>query len=611
MALRVAVANGNWSNPAIWNGGVLPSNEDIIASNTYTVNIDQNFTCVLLTNRAYNAVSETESMTSNTTPSGIASSNDEGYGTFAWQAFANNVYQGGDVSGRWITLGSASVSTPKWLEYQFPTPKVIVFYELRYNSASTGSIDPRDWTFEAWNGSTWVVLDTRTNQTHSTINVGYNVTNSTAYSRYRINITSAVNPGSNVEVYEFRMFTTTLLQSAVAGGGFILNSGVTVTTTGSIGLFPGSNDLVTFNTLGTASVLCGNGIIYRPDSNNTAAAIRLSGGGNLSVTGRIFPLSSSSYSRGIYVSSVTGATLNFTGSSQAAFSFGVVCDVNCTLNYIGDVYGFTNNGPAGGIHFTGGGTLNFTGNAYGSTGYNNDSAGIHISAGQLNFTGNAYGSTSNQGGGAKGVTVAGNININFTGNIYGGTSTVGLGHYGLATSNNIVMTHIGGIYGAIWAGLNSTSASAIILTTGPFVSDTYGGFPFLVTRMHLIPTSNSYLEFRNSTTNGAFSPSPAAPAARFLSPATAVDAPIPANVRLGIVYALGTLTGTLAMPHPNQVTYGIPVDATSGNAVLTAASVWDYLVSNITTADSIGMRLKNVATPQTTGEQLEAFLRLD
>jgi len=611
MALRVAVANGNWSNPATWNGGVLPNSEDIIASNNFTVTIDQNFTCVSLTNRAYSAVSETASMTSNTTPSGIASSNDEGYGSSAWQAFANNVYQGGDSSNRWITLGGASVSTPKWLQYEFPTPKVIVFYELRYNAANTGSTDPRDWTFEAWNGSTWVVLDTRTNQTHTTINVGYNVTNSTAYSRYRINITSAVNPGSNVEIYEFRMFNTTLLQSAVAGGGFVLNGGVTLTTTGTTGLYPGSNDLVTFNTLGTASILCGNGIIYRPDSNNTAAAIRLSGGGNLTVTGRIFPISSNATSRGIYVSSVTGATLNFTGSSQAAFSFGIICDVSCTLNYTGDVYGFTNNGPGGGIYFTGGGTLNFTGNAYGATGFNNDSAGLYISAGQLNFTGNAYGSTGNQGNSARGVAVAGNINVNFTGNIYGGTNAQGSGHYGFATSNNVVMTHIGGIYAGIWAGLNSNSTSAIILTTGPFVSDTYGGFPFLAIRMHLIPTSNSYLEFRNSTTNGAFSPSPAAPAARFLSPATAVDAPIPANVRLGVSYALGTLTGTLAMPHPNQVTYGVPVDNTFGNAVLTAASIWDYLVSNITVENSIGMRLKNVSTPQTTGEQLEAFLRLD
>jgi hypothetical protein len=65
------------------------------------------------------------------------------------------------------------------------------------------------------------------------------------------------------------------------------------------------------------------------------------------------------------------------------------------------------------------------------------------------------------------------------------------------------------------------------------------------------------------------------------------------------------------MPVANQVTFGVQVDNTFGNAVLTADGIWNYLVSNITTPDSIGMRLKNVSTPQSVGEQLEAFLRLD
>jgi hypothetical protein len=90
-----------------------------------------------------------------------------------------------------------------------------------------------------------------------------------------------------------------------------------------------------------------------------------------------------------------------------------------------------------------------------------------------------------------------------------------------------------------------------------------------------------------------------------------VDNLAPSDVRFGTSYALGTLTGTLRMPVANQVTFGVQVDNTFGNAVLTADGIWNYLVSNLNTPDSIGMRLKNVSTPQTTGEQLEAFLRLD
>ena len=65
------------------------------------------------------------------------------------------------------------------------------------------------------------------------------------------------------------------------------------------------------------------------------------------------------------------------------------------------------------------------------------------------------------------------------------------------------------------------------------------------------------------------------------------------------------------MPHPNNVSFGTPVDNTFGNLVLTVGSIWNHPVEDITVQGSIGMRLKNVSTPQTTGEQLEAFLRLD
>lgn len=41
MAVRWAVATGNWSNTSTWNGGTLPSGGDDVYANTYTVTIDQ------------------------------------------------------------------------------------------------------------------------------------------------------------------------------------------------------------------------------------------------------------------------------------------------------------------------------------------------------------------------------------------------------------------------------------------------------------------------------------------------------------------------------------------------------------------------------------------
>jgi hypothetical protein len=52
------------------------------------------------------------------------------------------------------------------------------------------------------------------------------------------------------------------------------------------------------------------------------------------------------------------------------------------------------------------------------------------------------------------------------------------------------------------------------------------------------------------------------------------------------------------------VALGVLVDNTTGTAVLTPAAVWDALTSGMTTSGSIGARLKNAATLDSTGQQL-------
>jgi hypothetical protein len=50
MAIRFAVANGNWSNTATWNGGTLPASNDDVFSNNFTVTINQDITAISLRN---------------------------------------------------------------------------------------------------------------------------------------------------------------------------------------------------------------------------------------------------------------------------------------------------------------------------------------------------------------------------------------------------------------------------------------------------------------------------------------------------------------------------------------------------------------------------------
>lgn len=142
-------------------------------------------------------------MTSNTTPSGIAST-DEAYSSSyaAWKAMDSS-----------LTTDWVATSKHAWLAYEFTSSKVIVGYLLR-TRGSFGTAAPKNWTFEGWNGSTWDTLDTRTNETSwaNGESRSYSFSNSTAYIKYRINVTD--NNGHNeVGLSNFEMF------EAVDGSG--------------------------------------------------------------------------------------------------------------------------------------------------------------------------------------------------------------------------------------------------------------------------------------------------------------------------------------------------------------------------------------------------------
>jgi hypothetical protein len=575
MALRVAVANGNWSNPAIWNAGVLPIAGDVVASNNFTVTIDQNINVDSLINTSQLSYGVVPKMTSNTTPEGIADqSSTYGAGDLAWRAFAQNL----------PSIGWRSNVTPSWISYQFVSPKVINSYFFINYGVNYGG-NPKDWTFEGWNGTSWIVLHTVTNYPGNlTSYASPNIGNTTSYIKYRLNISLVFGGTVNTiistlvfyEENDFPGYTT-------AGGGFILNSGVTTTLTSPTGgIVAGPTTCVTYSaSTGTSTI---NGIVRGSLTTGSVYGINYSGAANLNINGAV--------------------TSGPTGNTN---SFPIIKSGTGTLTIVGNVTAAVGTNAGTAIYNSGTGTINITGNVYGTdnSGYGH---GIqNIANCTINITGNVYGGNINAGN-SLGVFNSQSVStINIVGNVY--SSTI---NQGLYTNFAGYLSIIGSLVASNGqAAVFSGNSSAINIFSGPFICSPYGFFPYQVVRMHLIPTTNSYFEFRDETTNGAIQPGAIAPATQLVSPATLVDNLAVSDVRFGTTYALGTLTGTLRMPSANQVTFGIPVDNTFGNAVLTAASVWDYLISNITVENSIGMRLKNVSTPQSVGEQLEAFLRLD
>jgi hypothetical protein len=127
--------------------------------------------------------------------------------------------------------------------------------------------------------------------------------------------------------------------------------------------------------------------------------------------------------------------------------------------------------------------------------------------------------------------------------------------------------------------------------------------------MHYQRTLGSYYEFRDNSTNGALPPAGPAPITRLVSPGTPIDAPAASNVRQGVVYAAGSLTGTMVVPSPSNVANNVPVDNTVGTAVLDPNAIWAVPLTSINTLNSIGRRVKNAATVETTGAQLESLIR--
>jgi hypothetical protein len=116
---------------------------------------------------------------------------------------------------------------------------------------------------------------------------------------------------------------------------------------------------------------------------------------------------------------------------------------------------------------------------------------------------------------------------------------------------------------------------------------------------------------RLSTASGAFYKAvTTGSSTRTLSDPADIAGQVPAqsDVRFGVTYQSGSKTGTAYIPAASSVGFGVPVDDTTGTAALTPASVWDAATSSLTTSGSIGERLKNASTVDTTGDQLAALL---
>jgi hypothetical protein len=118
------------------------------------------------------------------------------------------------VNGGLDTKTTTTNTSGEWT-IELPSSIVLYKYSLHHgNAVSTSANYPKDWTIEGSNdGTTWVTLDTRSNETYASSVTGFDVSkreytvsnNTTKYKHYKLNV-SAINSGSYILIGAWRLF---------------------------------------------------------------------------------------------------------------------------------------------------------------------------------------------------------------------------------------------------------------------------------------------------------------------------------------------------------------------------------------------------------------------
>lgn len=141
-------------------------------------------------------------MTSNTTPYGVARSSSvykDWQTTYSpWRAMNTD-----DDDWFWDLNTKTG-----WIEYEFPLKHIVDKYSLKARQDLTwNKALPKNFTFEAFDGSKWIVLDTRTNQTNWGIYEvrTFKFVNTTPYAKYRLRV-SANNGYVRTQLEQIMMY---------------------------------------------------------------------------------------------------------------------------------------------------------------------------------------------------------------------------------------------------------------------------------------------------------------------------------------------------------------------------------------------------------------------
>jgi hypothetical protein len=386
---------------------------------------------------------------------------------------------------------------------------------------------------------------------------------------------------------------------ATNGGGFTLSNGVTltanchagsticITTSASATIYGNGFGGTGFQSYAFYNVGAGaltiHGTITGGAGDTANGAVNQQNGGTLTIYGNVIPNASVNNGSGV-VNNGTG-TVNITGNvtGRGAGGRGAFNVAGGRINIYGNVTGGNNASNSFGVRNESTGTIHIEGNVTGGTnsaafGASNASTGHITIIGLCNGSGAAVGCRNEVGG-----------TITITGAAIGGTTSTanGLQNAGVG----IVTINGSAIGGTAAAGARNESTGIIRLTRA--VANAFGFGSTGLTAAAGVSNAGlgeveleqieygtrgqsptgGIIKFKSLSTNAAVFNFTNTNSPKTLVDATQGDMPAVSNVRSGTTYALGTLTGTLAVPPAASVAIGVPVDNTTGTALLTGADV--------------------------------------
>jgi hypothetical protein len=631
MAVRWAIASGNFSSTATWNdGGVLgiPTTGDDVYTNSFTVAMDTNATVNSLNNSARARTIATPQMTANNVPSPYVAAASNADGSFPpFRAFDRTISYG---VNQWQTVAP---TTNAWLSYDFGSGNSVVIDGYTIFASDNTSFAPFTWQLQGSdNNSTWTTLHSVTSTpipnsgTYSIASIG----NPIGYRYYRLNVT-AVNGGNIIRVTELELYQPGT-SALAAGGSFNFNTaGVTVSATStSAALSAGATNLITVTaTTGTVTLSLGSAV--------TGLAIgftqifNYTGNCNFTLNGVRFTGGSSSNPNTFCINKSSTGTITITGDLVGGTTVNGNNSLNSTAGntvVIGSIFGSAN---SIGISQSAG-NITVTGNVTGGTGGSIHGISLTGAASQFTINGDVRGGS---GGSAHGISFGGTLGT-VNGNVTGGSSTgrgisadtagvnvTGnvIGNVGIGLAIGASSTIIGNVFGGgVGAGITTaTNNSFTVTVTGDvYASTTQAGISLTGTGTQVVNlTGNMYNTlgrsaiwcpnvFISNTATTLWRMDTGGGNYKFLYSADSTpNLPATTNVRNGVTFGPAlSLTGTMVVPSSSDVRENVPVDNTVGTGELTSADI----ISGINaSSNDLAVRLKNTLTDTTAGNIISQY----